>query len=226
VIRDVTAGTNPTAFGFSRFSFVSYTIRHPTGREKLAESALHLVFACNNDRSGAYRNVSRCLSFRLRWSLLLSSDCPALLCCRVLSSSCEYVFRTACADVLCCLGLQAAKQIQLKRALSILLVFRHADRGYSCFSRAALGNGKKRDGGECDFLLQKLLLAKSKAGLWSRMFLDGVGVLTSLGVGVGFFYPTPEAQLNHFFTCHSKVDNSCRVPRFPLITFLHVVMLS
>jgi len=32
----------------------------------------------------------------------------------------------------------------------------------------------------------------------SRRFLSGVGFLRTLGVGVEFFYPTVEVQLNHF----------------------------
>jgi len=32
----------------------------------------------------------------------------------------------------------------------------------------------------------------------SRRFLGGVGFLTTLGVGVGFFCPTPDVQLEHF----------------------------
>jgi len=37
-------------------------------------------------------------------------------------------------------------------------------------------------------------------GLRSRRFLGGVGFLTTLGVGVGFFCPTlaPDVQLDHF----------------------------
>jgi len=35
----------------------------------------------------------------------------------------------------------------------------------------------------------------------SRRFLVGAGIgcLTTLGVGVGFFCPTPDVQLDHFF---------------------------
>ena len=32
----------------------------------------------------------------------------------------------------------------------------------------------------------------------SRRFLGGVGFLTTLGVGVGFFCPTPDVQLDNF----------------------------
>jgi len=32
----------------------------------------------------------------------------------------------------------------------------------------------------------------------SRRFLGGVGFLTTLGVGGGFFYPTPDVQLDNF----------------------------
>jgi len=32
----------------------------------------------------------------------------------------------------------------------------------------------------------------------SRRFLGGVGFLTTLGVGVGFFCPTPDVRLDHF----------------------------
>jgi len=38
------------------------------------------------------------------------------------------------------------------------------------------------------------------SGLRSRRFMGGVGFLTTLGVGVGFFRPTstPDVQLDHF----------------------------
>jgi len=42
--------------------------------------------------------------------------------------------------------------------------------------------------------------------------LVGVGVafLTTLGVGVGFFCPTPTSEVHgSFFTTHSQVGNSC-----------------
>ena len=78
----------------------------------------------------------------------------------------------------------------------------------------------------------------SVAGLWnrSRRFLGGVGVgfLTTLGVGVGYFCPTPTVQLDHFLDYTSKLGIpvemvqsffetfvetriSCCVARFPLI---------
>jgi len=44
----------------------------------------------------------------------------------------------------------------------------------------------------------------------SRRFLGGVGFLTSLTVGVGFFYLTPEVQLNHFIHCAPKLGNLTR----------------
>jgi len=42
------------------------------------------------------------------------------------------------------------------------------------------------------------MLEHWQAGLRSRRFSGGVGFLTTLGVGVRFFCPTPEVQLNHF----------------------------
>ena len=63
----------------------------------------------------------------------------------------------------------------------------------------------------------------------------GVGLLTTLGVGVGFFCPTPtpDVQLNHFyirllnrefllkwyntFETFVETEFSCCIPRFPLI---------
>jgi len=36
------------------------------------------------------------------------------------------------------------------------------------------------------------------SGLRSRSFLGGVGFLTTLGVGVGFFCPTLDVQLDYF----------------------------
>ena len=73
------------------------------------------------------------------------------------------------------------------------------------------------------------------AGLRSLRFLVGVGFLTTLGVGVGFFCPTPAYLVRSFFTSHSWIRNSCgngtisfetfveteiscSVPRFPLIS--------
>jgi len=63
--------------------------------------------------------------------------------------------------------------------------------------------------------------------------LGGVGFLTTLGVGVGFFCPTPEVQLDHFLHHTLKLripvkmaqfllkllltQISCCAPRFPLI---------
>jgi len=60
-----------------------------------------------------------------------------------------------------------------------------------------------------------------------------VGFLTTLGVGVGFFCPTPDAQLDHFLHHTPKLgipvelaqfllkillkQISCCAPRFPLI---------
>ena len=38
-----------------------------------------------------------------------------------------------------------------------------------------------------------------KSGLRSRRFLGGVGFLTTLRIGVGFFCPTPDVQLDHFY---------------------------
>jgi len=35
--------------------------------------------------------------------------------------------------------------------------------------------------------------------VWIRRILGGVGFLTTLGVGAGFFCPTPEIQLDHFY---------------------------
>jgi len=56
----------------------------------------------------------------------------------------------------------------------------------ACFACCMLGDAK----------LQLCL-----AGLWSRSFLGGVGFLTTLGVGVGFFCPTPtpKVQWDHFY---------------------------
>jgi len=65
----------------------------------------------------------------------------------------------------------------------------------------------------------------------SGRFLGGVGFLTTLGVG--FFCPTPDAQLDHFlhhtpklgipvemvqsFETFVEIEISCCAPRFPLI---------
>ena len=74
-----------------------------------------------------------------------------------------------------------------------------------------------------------------QAGVRSRRFLGGVGVrfLTTLGVGVGFFCPTRDVQLDQFLHHTPKLgipvemvqfllklmlkQISCCVPRFPLI---------
>jgi len=77
-----------------------------------------------------------------------------------------------------------------------------------------------------------------------RRFLGGVGFLRTLVVRV--FYPTPEVQLNHFlhrtpklgiltracwngtisFETFIETDNSCRVPRFPLIASCYKIVDS
>ena len=56
----------------------------------------------------------------------------------------------------------------------------------------------------------------------------GVGFLTTLGVGVGFFCPTPDVQLDHFLHHTPELgipvemaqflleQISCSAPRFPL----------
>jgi len=67
----------------------------------------------------------------------------------------------------------------------------------------------------------------------SRMFLGEVGFLATLGVGVGFFCPTPNAQVDHFLHHTPKMGIlgkmiqfllqfvetkiSCCAPQFPLI---------
>jgi len=60
---------------------------------------------------------------------------------------------------------------------------------------------------------------------WSRRFLGGVGVgfLTTLGIGVAFFCPTPDVQLDQFLHHTPKlgipveIEISCSATRFPLI---------
>jgi len=51
------------------------------------------------------------------------------------------------------------------------------------------------------------LKSPKKTGLPSPEVLGGVGVgfLRTLGVGVGFFSPTPEVQLNNFIHCTPKL---------------------
>jgi len=73
-----------------------------------------------------------------------------------------------------------------------------------------------------------------KPGLRSRRFLAGVGFLTTLAVGVGFFCPTPDVQLDNFlhhtpksgipvemvtisFETFVESEVSYCAPRFPLI---------
>ena len=67
----------------------------------------------------------------------------------------------------------------------------------------------------------------------SRRFSGGVGFLTTLGAGVGFFCPTSDVHLDHFlhhtpklgilgemvisFETFVETEISCCAPRFPLI---------
>ena len=55
----------------------------------------------------------------------------------------------------------------------------------------------------------------------SRRFLGGVGFLTTLGVGVGFFCPTPDAQLDHFLHHIPKL----RIP-VEMVQFLEKLLLN
>jgi len=49
----------------------------------------------------------------------------------------------------------------------------------------------------------------------SRRFLSGVRFLTTLGVGVGFFCPTPYVQLDHFLHHTSKLGIPVEMVQFP-----------
>jgi len=80
----------------------------------------------------------------------------------------------------------------------------------------------------------------------SRRFLGGVRFLRTLRVGVGLFYATPTVRLNHFLHCTHKfgiltracwndaisletfveTENSCCVPRFPLIASCYKIVDS
>jgi len=40
----------------------------------------------------------------------------------------------------------------------------------------------------------------ANSGLRSRRLFGGVWFLTTLGFGIGFFFPTPEVQLDHFYS--------------------------
>jgi len=57
-----------------------------------------------------------------------------------------------------------------------------------------------------------------QSGFRSRRFLGGVGVefLTVLGVGVGFFCPTPDVQLGHFLHHTHKLGISVEMAEFLL----------
>ena len=61
--------------------------------------------------------------------------------------------------------------------------------------------------------------------LWSRRFLGGVGVrfLTRLGVGVGFFCPTPtqDAQFDHFLHHSPKLGIPIEMVQFLLKLLLN-----
>ena len=95
------------------------------------------------------------------------------------------------------------------------------------------------------FILKKESVIKPETqllrGLRNRRFLDRVGFLTTLGVG--FIYLTPELQLNHFlhrplpnscllkngtisFETFMETENSCCVPRFPLIASCYRIVDS
>jgi len=55
----------------------------------------------------------------------------------------------------------------------------------------------------------------------SRRFLVGVGFLTTLGVGVGFFCPTPDVQLDHFLHHAPKLRIPVEVVQFLLKLLLN-----
>jgi len=48
----------------------------------------------------------------------------------------------------------------------------------------------------------------------SRRFLGGVGFLTTLGAGVGFFCPTPDVQLDHFLNHTLKLGIPVEIVQF------------
>ena len=50
------------------------------------------------------------------------------------------------------------------------------------------------------------------------MFVGGVGFLRTLGVG--FFYPTPEVQLNHYLNHTPKLGISVEIVQFLYETFI------
>jgi len=64
----------------------------------------------------------------------------------------------------------------------------------------------------------------------SRMFLGGVGFLTTLGVGVGFFCPvflsTPSVQLDHFLNHTLKLGIPVEMLEFLLTLLLKQKFLA
>jgi len=54
--------------------------------------------------------------------------------------------------------------------------------------------------------------------------LGGVGFLTTMGVGVGFFCPTPEVQLDHFLHHSPKLGIRVEMAQF-LLNFVETDFL-
>ena len=130
----------------------------------------------------------------------------------------------------------------LQYLLSIKYVEKHNGKNYTV--------GKHKERTTQDVLLLQIYLKKESVikpetqllrGLRNRRFLDRVGFLTTLGVG--FIYLTPELQLNHFlhhtlpnscllkndtisFETFMETENSCCVPRFPLIASCYRIVDS
>jgi len=56
--------------------------------------------------------------------------------------------------------------------------------------------------------------------------LGGVGFLTTLGVGVGFFCPTPDVQLDHFLHHTLKLEIPVEMVQFILKLLLKQIFLA
>ena len=62
--------------------------------------------------------------------------------------------------------------------------------------------------------------------VWIRRFLGGVGFLTTLGVGVGLFSPTPDVQLDHFLHHTPKLGTPVEMVQFLLKLLLKQSILA
>jgi len=65
-------------------------------------------------------------------------------------------------------------------------------------------------------IISRVVQSVSEVFGWCRRFLGGVGFWRTLGVGVGFFHQTPEAQSSHFCVTLQSWEFLLKCHNFPL----------